>query len=243
MPAQSRVVLVSAVLLGVAAIGCERVDPAVKRSLRASAVLAGTRQSMVQAERVVANSQASLRTLQEAKGDLTPAFEAFAAQLALVRKQADHLRGEGETVKAEAHAYCTARHADVGTITNGEMRNLAKQRADHVRQEYNVINDGYARVNAGFVQYIRSLNDLQRFLANELNYGAVRSGEKWCAEALAAGESLRGDIRSLALKIDLTSNLLSPSPTAVTRFPSTLKTTATAPASVPEHDRPAQEVP
>ena len=212
---------------GVLAVGCARTDPAVKRSQRAIETLADTRQSMVVAEQTVADSQAALRAIKDGKGDLTPSFEAFVVQIGAVRKQADRVRREGDAVKEQTDEYCTGRSNDVSTITNAEMRKLAQQRAGHVRQECDTINTGYGRVNGAFVQYTNSLNDLQRFLANELNYGAVRSGEKWCDEALAAGERLRGDIRDLALKIELTSNLLSPSPTAVTRWPSTLKSATT----------------
>ena len=215
------------VAAGILTGGCTHTDPAVTRSQRAIATLADTRQSMVLAEQTVADSQAALRAIKDGKGDLTPAFEAFAVQIGIVRKQADRVRREGDGVKEQTDEYCTGRSNDVATITNTDMRKLAQQRANHVRQECDAINAGYGRVNGAFVQYVQSLTDLQRYLANELNYGAVRSGEKWCNDALAAGERLRGDIRALALKIELTSNLLSPSPTAVTRWPSTLKSATT----------------
>lgn len=226
-PTTRRTLVLCSLIAGCAAEGCARTDPAVKRSRAAIDTLADTRGSMVQAEQTVADSQLALRAVKDGKGDLTPAFEAFVAQINAVRKQADRVRREGEVVKERTEEYCIGRANDVSTITNTEMRKLAQQRATHVRQECDAINAGYGRVNGAFVQYLTGLTDLQRYLANELNYSAVRSGEKWCVDALAAGERLRGDIRALALKIELTSNLLSPSPTAVTRWPSTLNVATT----------------
>jgi hypothetical protein len=77
-------------------------------------------------------------------------------------------------------------------------------------------------MNVAFVRYIRSLADLQTYLANELNYGSIRTGQKWFDESISAGERLRGDVRALALKVELTSNLLSPVPVAVTQWPNDL---------------------
>ena len=219
----ARPLVLSCFTVSVLATGCAHTDPALTRSQRAIETLADTRQSMVLAEQTVADSQAALRAIRDGKGDLTPAFETFVVQITAVRKQADRVRREGDTVKERTDEYCTGRSTDVATITNNEMRKVAQQRAGNVRQQCDAIDAGYGRVTGAFVQYLNSLNDLQRFLANELNYGAVRSGEKWCDEAVTAGERLRGDIRDLALKIEMTSNVLSPSPTAVTRWPSTLR--------------------
>lgn len=202
--------------------GCQTADPAVKRSERAAGVLIGTRQSIHAAEQTVADSQAALRGLQDATGDLRPTFEKFVVELAEVRKQAEQLRQDGDVVKAQSAAYCSARQIDVSTISNDEMRKLAEQRTASVRQECDEIKDRYAKAGIAFDSYIRSLTDLQTYLANELNYGSIRAGQKWLDESLAAGERLRGDVRALALKIELTSNMLSPIPVAITQWPTPL---------------------
>ena len=56
-------------------------------------------------------------------------------------------------------------------------------------------------------------------------FGALDSGRRWVDDAISSGEMLRGDIRSLALEIELTSNILSPVPLAATQWPTTLQQT------------------
>lgn len=205
--------------------GCRSVDPAVDRSQQAADLLVGTRQTMFTGEKTVADSQTALRTLRDSKGDLRPAFEVFLAQLDAVRKQADRMKQESEAVRTEAAVYVSARQTDVSTISNDEMRQAAIQRTANVKEKCDTIKDRYAQVNADFTQYIRSLSDLQTYLGNELNFGALDSGRRWVDDAISSGEMLRGDIRSLALEIELTSNILSPVPLAATQWPTTLQQT------------------
>ncbi|MBC7785529.1 MAG: hypothetical protein H7144_16975 [Burkholderiales bacterium] len=203
--------------------GCRSVDPAVKRSQQTADLLVNTRETMFAGEQTVLQSQTSLRALRDSNGDLRPAFELFLTDLAAVRKQADRLKIEGESVQTQSVLYCAARQTDVSMISDLEMRQLAEKRASSIKEKCDTINDRYQQVAAGFGQYILKLNDLQTYLGNELNSGSLASGQSWIEEALASGELLRGDIRALALEIELTSNMLSPVPIAVSAWPTVLE--------------------
>lgn len=199
--------------------GCQTADPAVKRSEQTANVLVDTSQSLAMGEQVVVESQAALRTLSQSKGDLRPAFDAFVLELEAVRKSAVRTQRDGDLVKTQSVLYCEARQSDIRTISNDEMRQVAETRASRVREQCTNIAERYAQVNASYAAYIRNLADLQTYLANELNYGALDSGQRWVDEALKSGEVLRTNIRALALQVELTSNTLSPVPIATTRFP------------------------
>ncbi|MDB5327106.1 MAG: hypothetical protein JWM57_2675 [Phycisphaerales bacterium] len=217
---RSRIIALTAAVIAAGMLsGCRSTDPAVKRSQQAADVLVDTSASLASGEQTVMQSQEALRTLGQAKGDLRPAFDLFVTQLENVRKQAARLRDESEVVKSQAAMYCSARQTDVKTISNDEMRQVAERRAAHVREECDNIKERYAQVNASFDRYIRNLSDLQTYLANELNYGALDSGQKWVDEALKSGEALRGNIRALSFQVELTGNMLSPVPLAATRWP------------------------
>ena len=157
------------------------------------------------------------------RDDVARLFEGL--EIESVRKQADRMKQESEAVRTEAAVYVSARQTDVSTISNDEMRQAAIQRTANVKEKCDTIKDRYAQVNADFTQYIRSLSDLQTYLGNELNFGALDSGRRWVDDAISSGEMLRGDIRSLALEIELTSNILSPVPLAATQWPTTLQQT------------------
>jgi hypothetical protein len=181
------------------------------------------------------------RALRIARGDTTPMpgfdqdlfaanddtggrdLASLGAELDAVRKQAGRLQKEGDTVRAQATAYCTARQSDIATISNVEMRQAAVQRTRQVKEKCDDIKDRYAAVNVSFSRYIRTLADLQTYLGTQLNFSTLDSGQKWIDEALASGEMLRGDIRSLALEMELTSNIISPIPVAVTQWPTDLQ--------------------
>ena len=215
--------VVTAIIVTGVIAGCRSVDPAVKRSEQTTDVLVDTRQSLVIGEQSVARSQDTLKTLRESKGDLRPAFALYMAELDAIRKEADRLKRESEVVRGQATLYCTARKHDISTISNDDMRRVAEQRTQRVREQCDDINERYARVNNAFGTYIRNLSDLQTYLANELNYGALDSGQRWFDEALTAGEMLRTHIRGLALQVELTSNILSPVPVATTHWPNAVQ--------------------
>jgi len=219
----NRALFPAVLLLAGALCACQHTDPAVTRSEQTADLLVSTRQSMVNGDQTVAQSQAALTTLRQSKGDLRPAFEDFLTQLEAVRKQADRMQKESQAVRDQSQLYLAARQSDVSTISNEEMRQAAADRTAHVKEKCDDIKDRYSAVNASFARYIRSLSDLQTYLANELNYGALDSGQKWIDQALASGEMLRGNIRDLSREIELTSNLLSPVPIAATQWQTTLQ--------------------
>ncbi|HEX8323305.1 MAG TPA: hypothetical protein VF595_05265 [Tepidisphaeraceae bacterium] len=215
--------LFAAAIAGALAGGCRHVDPAVKRSARVTNVLVDTRQSLVASEQTVAESQAAMRTLRESTGDLRPSFAVFIEELNAVRQQAERLRRESELVRDQADVYCAGRTSDISTITNEEMRRAAELRTARMRERCDHINEMYKQINSGFDRYVRDLTDLRTFLASELNYGALESGQRWFDEALGSGETLRGNIRGLGLQVDLASNLLSPVPIPTTQWPDPLR--------------------
>lgn len=211
--------LMVAVVSAAGLAGCQSVDPAVQRSQQATDVLVQTRQSLGDEEKVIADAQKSLQTLRDTQGDLRPSFAAFSTQLDAVRKQADRLKLESDRVRAQAELYCAARQSDVSTIANQDMRRSAELRATRMREQCDTVKEHYSQVGDALAAYIRNLNDLQTYLANELTYPSLQAGQRWVDEALASGERLRGHIRGLALQVELTSNILSPVPIAATRWP------------------------
>ncbi|MDB5326886.1 MAG: hypothetical protein JWM57_2455 [Phycisphaerales bacterium] len=218
-----------ATLVGMGLLGgCQKANPAVQRSQQAADVLTGARQSLGVSEQAVVQSQAALRTLGQSKGDLQPPFAAFVLQLEAVRKEAARQQDQGEAVLGQATWYVGARQKDISTINNDELRHTAEQRTAKMQAQTQTIKDLYGRMNNAFGVYIRNLSDLQTYLANDLNYGALNSGQRWVTEAATSGEKLRGTIRDLAVQIDLMSNTLSPVPIPTSPWPTTLRTTEPA---------------
>lgn len=220
--------LLSAVVIGscLAVLGCQASNPAVQRSQQAADVLVDTRQSLGASEQAVAESQTALRTLGQSKGDLRPPFAAFVTQLEAVRKQADRQRQESDFVLMQATAYSAARQKDISTISNDELRKAAEARAAHMQQQCQTMKDLYGKMNAAFGVYLANLTDLQTYLANDLNYGALNSAQRWVDQSNTSGEALREDIRALAAQVELMSNALSPVPIASSKWPTTLQTTS-----------------
>ena len=218
-----------AALAGIGLLGgCQKANPAVQRSQQAADVLTGARQSLGISEQTVVASQATLRTLGQSKGDLQPPFAAFITQLEAVRKESAKQQDQSDIVLSQATSYVAARQKDISTIGNDDLRHTAEQRTAKMQVQTQTIKDLYGRMNAAFGVYIRNLSDLQTYLANDLNYGALNSGQRWVTEAAASGEKLRGSIRDLAGQIDLMSNTLSPVPISSTAWPTTLRTTEPA---------------
>ncbi|HEX8340670.1 MAG TPA: DUF2959 family protein [Tepidisphaeraceae bacterium] len=201
------------------ATGCRSSDPALDRSEQAVTLLVDKRKTLLDGEQTVSSSQNALQVLQQTAGDLRPAFDAFQKEIDNVRKEADRARAEAAELRARAIAYCTARQSDVSTISNDNMRKTAETRTAQVRDSYEHIDALYTDVNAAYAAYLRNLNDLQTYLANELNYPALHSAQPWVAESQASGESLRSSIRLLTIELNKTSNRLSPVPLPATDGP------------------------
>lgn len=216
--------VIASVLIGSG--GCQNIiqkkDPARERTEQAVALLIKTREEITASEQKVDVAQASLRALRDAQGDLRPAFNDFGKQVGVVRTEAARVRGESDVVRSQAFLYTSARHSDVSEIQNEQMRAAAVDRAAKVRERYDQINVLYAQTNEAFTQYLRTCDDLQKYLANDLNFPALESSKQWIKESLAAGDTLRDQIRALSMEMSLTSNVLSPVPVPMgTTAPST----------------------
>ncbi|HEX8342407.1 MAG TPA: hypothetical protein VF624_16000 [Tepidisphaeraceae bacterium] len=220
------------VVLGLVAVlsgGCTRSDPALARSQRAVAVLIETRRSLAESEKIVSDSQAALRQLQESDYDLRAAFKGLERQIARVRVEADRTHVAAESVRGAARGYSDARASDVKTIQNEELRQAAQERTADVVARYERINALYVQVVKSFTAYVRDLDDLHTFLANDLNHPALQSATRWLDEAQSSGEALRDTIRALSAEVHTTSNVLSPTPVPATEW-NTADTTQPVPA-------------
>ncbi len=217
-------VVAASILLGSG--GCHGIvaskDPAGDRTEQAVTLLVKTREGMTAAQQRVDVAQAALRTLRDAQGDLRPAFNEFRDQIEVVRAEAQRVRSEADVMRSQAFLYTSARNSDVSTIQNEQMRAAAVERTGKVREHYDQINVLYAQANEALGQYLRTCDDLQKYLANDLNFPSLQSSKQWIKQSLSAGDAVRTQLRALSEELSLTSNILSPVPVPMpTSGPST----------------------
>jgi hypothetical protein len=188
--------------------GCRSSDPALKRSELVVDLLVDHRTALMTGEGAVANSQASLKALQQSTGDLRPAFDLFSADIEQVRKEAKRVKAEADEMRLRSVDYVTARTSDVSTIQNQDLRLAAERRAAIARGRYDRIDVLYREVNVCYGTYLQNLEDLHTYLANELNYPALKSAQRWLEETYASAEALRTNLRLLTVELNKASNSL-----------------------------------
>jgi hypothetical protein len=206
--------LPSAVLWVVAVLvltGC-RSDPARDRSSQAIDLLMNSRARLLLGDRAVEASLKDLNALRSAQADLRPAFEAFRSHIPKLLAEADRVRIESGDIGSRADAHVEAWRADLGTITNQQLRQAGEDRAQEVRDRYTQIAKLYAAVNAAYLEYITQAKDLETYLANDLNFPALQKVSTWTGKTADAGVHLRNRIDALATELSTTTNVLSPVP-------------------------------
>ena len=95
-------------------------------------------------------------------------FKAFSKQRQQVLDLRDRLAGDLERFRGQRDAYVNAWEQDLTEISDPALRDLARKRRDRLGERLQDTQSNLAEVDQLLRPYLTRLNDLHRFLANDL---------------------------------------------------------------------------
>ncbi len=155
-------------------------------ALVASAVAAGQEQLAAsikeargEATRTSAQLKATLNALnaltKQTKGDLRPAYNAFAAEIPKTEAAATWTRVRVQWMAGDGRQYFKNWQQTVDGIANESLRKKAQKRLDSVQASYDKVEASMKEAGDKFKPFLSDLSDIQKTLATDVTPGGVKA--------------------------------------------------------------------
>jgi hypothetical protein len=118
----------------------------------------------------------ALNTLtKQSKGDLRPAYDAFATEIPKTQAAANSTATRVKWMGGDGQQYFTGWQKDIDGIANESLRKKAQKRLDAVKKSYDKVAVELTTAAEKFKPFLSDLNDIQKTLANDVTPAGVKA--------------------------------------------------------------------
>jgi chromosome segregation ATPase len=202
--------VVAAVSMFVLALssGCKSSGGSSSSADKAVSSLVDTRVEVVKAQNELTETLMSLDGLQNASGDITPAYERFKKALASTEQQKKNAEQRAKSMREHSAEYQKEWEQETSVINNPDVKESAQERAEHVRNRYGTIREIALDCRKQYATLHTDLIDINRYLANDLNAAALEKVKPNIATARKDGDALNSRLNDLIAQMnELTAEL------------------------------------
>jgi hypothetical protein len=111
----------------------------------------------------------------QSKGDLKPAYNAFAAEVPKTEAAATWTRVRVQWMAGDGRQYFKNWQKTVDGITNEKLRKKAQKRLDAVQVDYNKVEASLQQAGEKFTPFLSDLTDIQKTRAADVTPGGVKA--------------------------------------------------------------------
>jgi septal ring factor EnvC (AmiA/AmiB activator) len=111
----------------------------------------------------------------QSKGDLRPAYDAFAAEIPKTEAAANWTRVRVQWMAGDGLQYFKNWQTTVDGIANESLRKKAQKRLDAVRKSYDKVEASLKQAGEKFKPFLSDLADIQKTLAADVTPGGVKA--------------------------------------------------------------------
>jgi hypothetical protein len=126
-------------------------------------------------EQLKATMSALNALTKQAKGDLRPAYNAFAAEVPKTEAAAAWTRTRIQWMAGDGRQYFKNWQKTVDGIANESLRKKAQKRLDAVQVDYNKVEASLKLAGDKFKPFLSDLTDIQKTLATDVTPGGVKA--------------------------------------------------------------------
>ena len=216
LPSRTTPATLAAIALAglLAAAGCAS-DPARQKANKAIGTLTDTRAEIVAGRAEVDRAVANLGKVEARPPKLTPAFNDYKASVAAVKRRAQIVKERVQDMRLRSAEYSNAWASDTQKLSSPELRDVAEARNQRVTAQYAKIDASAQALRDAYGPFITQLEDVERYLANDLTYSGVSAGAPMFGMVRSSADTLRQRIDQLTADLDATTARLSPTTTPV----------------------------
>jgi DNA-binding XRE family transcriptional regulator len=134
-----------------------------------------TRVEAGQTKDQMATTLAALTTLtKQEKGDLRPAYDAFAAELPKTQAAAAATGSRVAWMQGEGMKYFEDWQKSISSISDESLRKKSQQRLDAVKKSYAKVINEFKEATDEFRPFLADLGDVQKVLSTDLSASGVK---------------------------------------------------------------------
>jgi Protein of unknown function (DUF2959) len=145
--------------------------------------------------------QATVKSLSDLahqeKGDLKPAFDAFAANLDATEKSGKVAAERATAMGAAAKDYFATWQTDINAISNPELKARAVKRMTTAQKNYDQLTEAGRSVAEQFKPLLSDLRDIKATLASDLTPDGIKAIKSTANRASRRMESLHSETNDL----------------------------------------------
>lgn len=127
------------------------------------------------AEQLKATLTALTALTSQKKGDLRPAYDAFAAEIPRTDAAATSTRTRARWMAGDGRQYFTDWQNTVNSIANSSLQKKAQKRLDKVKASYDKVEASLQVAGDKFSPFLSDLKDIQKTLATDVTAGGVKA--------------------------------------------------------------------
>jgi hypothetical protein len=198
--------IASASLLALAlalAMGCSSSPEGPKRTAKAVESFKTTRDNIAEASGQVQLTNESLKQLtMQTEGDLRSSFNKYDSNVKKTQSIAEGARKRAAAMRENTDAYVAQWRDELGTIDDPELRKISESRATAAKAEFEKIRSLAQDARTAYEPYRKGLEDVQKYLANDLTAGGVQAVQPKATATIAQGDALHQKLMALQTELD-----------------------------------------
>lgn len=182
-----------------------------KKADRTGAGIAEFRKEIVKAKTSVDNTVKSLNEV-AVTADTNPrkAYEQFSENVNRLDSESAKAKKIGQEMKTQGQAYFAQWEKQLAEIQNPEIKKLAEQQKNKLRQTFSSIQTYSEPLKAQFEPWLANLKDLQKYLSNDLTISGVDAAKSLFAKTRAEGYEVQKSMDALVAELNTIAATLTP---------------------------------
>jgi hypothetical protein len=145
-----------------------------------------------------------------ANTDPRKSFEGYSKALGNLESTANKVKKRGQEMKEQGQAYFKQWEQQVTEVKNPEIRNLAEQRKAKLQETFDSIRKYTEPLKVQFDPWMSDLQDLQKYLSNDLTISGVDAAKGQFAKTRADGMEVQKSMDGLVAELNTIAAALTP---------------------------------
>ena len=208
---QPKLIALLTTTLAVAALFAGCATSGYKQADKTGAGIASFREEVTKAKLAVDDTVKSLGMVAtSANTDPRPAFIQYSKSLANLESTAAKAKKRAQDVKAQGQTYFSNWEKELAEVKNPEIKNLAVQQRAKLQASFDSIRTVSAPLKAQFDPWLSDLQDLRKYLSNDLTIAGVDAAKDLFAKTQAKGFEVQKSMDALVAELNTVAATLTP---------------------------------
>ena len=136
------------------------------------------------------------------QADMKRAFDLFSDNVSEIKKMEKDFAKHAAEMEKSGEAYFSAWDKDSQQYDNPEIQNRSDERRAALGRTYDQIAQNNVGVNEAFQRYVSDVNEIERFLSNDLTTDGMNAITSTANKVVANGNQLKNELQKLQSAIE-----------------------------------------